>query len=47
MATPKLAVGDTMKLETYQGIEAEIKKRKSNRGLELLKEWRQRGGLKP
>jgi hypothetical protein len=44
---PKLAVGDTMTLETYQGIEAEIKKRKSSRGLELLKEWRQRGGLKP
>jgi hypothetical protein len=44
---PKLAVGDTMTLETYQGIEAEIKKRKSSRGLELLKEWWQRGGLKP
>jgi hypothetical protein len=44
---PKLAVGETMTLETYQGLETEIKKRKASRGLELLKEWQQRGSKKP
>jgi hypothetical protein len=44
---PKLAMGETMTLETYQGLEAEIKKRKASRGLELLKEWQQRGSKKP
>jgi len=39
---PKLAVGETMTLETYQKIDAEVKNRKSSRGLELLKEWQQR-----
>jgi hypothetical protein len=44
---PKLAVGETMTLETYQKIETEIKNRKSSRSLELLKEWQQRGSKKP
>jgi hypothetical protein len=44
---PKLAVGETMTLETYQKIEAEVKNRKSSRGLELVKEWQQRGSKKP
>jgi hypothetical protein len=44
---PKLAVGDTMTAETYQKIEVEVKNRKSSRGLELLKEWQQRGRAKP
>ena len=44
---PKLAVGDTMTLEAYKDLEAEIKKRKSGRATELLKEWQQRGGKKP
>ena len=43
---PKLAVGETMTLETYQKIEAEIKNRKASRPLELLKEWQQRGSKK-
>ena len=41
---PKLATGETMTLETYQKIEAEVKNRKSSRGLELLKDWQKRGG---
>jgi len=41
---PKLAAGETMPLETYQKIEAEVKNRKSSRGLELLKDWQKRGG---
>jgi hypothetical protein len=44
---PKLAVGDTMTLEAYKDLEAEIKKRKSGRATELLKEWQQRGSKKP
>jgi hypothetical protein len=40
---PKLAVGETMTLETYQKIEAEVKNRKSSRGLELLQDWQKRG----
>jgi hypothetical protein len=44
---PKLAVGETMTLETYQKIEAEVKKRKASRGLELVQEWQQRGSEKP
>jgi hypothetical protein len=40
---PKLATGEKMTLETYQKIEAEVKNRKSSRGLELVKEWQQRG----
>jgi hypothetical protein len=40
---PKLATGETMTLEMYQKIEAEVKNRKSSRGLELVKEWQQRG----
>jgi hypothetical protein len=44
---PKLAMGELMTLETYQAIETEIKKRKLSRGLELVKEWQQRGGKKP
>jgi len=44
---PKLAVGETMTLETYQKIEAEVKNRKSSRGLELLQEWQKRGRKKP
>jgi hypothetical protein len=40
---PKLAAGEKMPLETYQKIEAEVKNRKSSRGLELVKEWQQRG----
>ena len=39
---PKLAMGEKMPLETYQKIEAEVKNRKSSRGLELLKDWQQR-----
>ena len=39
---PKLATGEKMPLETYQKIEAEVKNRKSSRGLELLKDWQQR-----
>jgi hypothetical protein len=42
-----LATGETMTLETYHKIEAEVKNRKSSRGLELLKEWQQRGSKKP
>jgi hypothetical protein len=38
---PKLATGEKMPLETYQKIEAEVKNRKSSRGLELLKDWQQ------
>lgn len=41
---PKLATGETMKLEAYKEITAEITKRKSPRSLELLKEWQKRGG---
>ena len=44
---PKLAVGETITLQTYQKIEAEVKNRKSSRGLELVKEWQQRGSQKP
>jgi hypothetical protein len=44
---PKLAVGDTMTLEAYKELEVEIKKRKSGRATELLKEWQQRGSKKP
>jgi hypothetical protein len=40
---PKLATGETMTLETYQKIEAEVKNRKSSRGLELLQDWQKRG----
>lgn len=40
---PKLAVGETMTKEVYSAIEIEVKNRKSNRGLELLKEWQKRG----
>ena len=40
---PKLATGETMPLETYQKIEAEVKNRKSSRGLELLQDWQKRG----
>lgn len=43
---PKLAVGEKMTPETYQKLETEIKNRKSSRGLELLKEWQQRGSKK-
>ena len=43
---PKLATGETMTPETYQKIEAEVKNRKSSRGLELLKDWQQRGSKK-
>lgn len=39
----KLATGETITLETYQKIEAEVKNRKSSRGLELVKEWQKRG----
>ena len=44
---PKLATGEKMTLETYQKIEAEVKNRKSSRGLELLQEWQKRGRKKP
>ena len=44
---PKLAVGETMTPEAYQKLEPEIKNRKSSRGLELMKEWQQRGSKKP
>ena len=40
---PKLAVGETMTKETYATLEAEVKKRKSSRGLELLQDWQKRG----
>ena len=40
-------MGDTMTLEAYKDLEAEIKKRKSGRATELLKEWQQRGSKKP
>ena len=40
---PKLATGEKMPLETYQKIEAEVKNRKSSRGLELLQDWQKRG----
>ena len=41
---PKLATGETMKLEAYKEITAEITKRKSPRSLELVKEWQKRSG---
>jgi hypothetical protein len=44
---PKLVVGETMTLEAYKGLEAEIKKRKPGRATELLQEWQQRGSKKP
>lgn len=41
---PKLTTGETMKLEAYKEITAEIAKRKSPRSLELVKDWQERGG---
>jgi hypothetical protein len=44
---PKLATGETMTLEAYKGIVAEIKRRKTPRSLELVEEWQERGRAKP
>ena len=40
---PVLARGERMTNETYKQIEAEVKKRKAGRVLELFEDWQKRG----
>lgn len=40
---PVLARGERMTKETYELIEAEVKKRKAGRTLELFEDWQKRG----